>query len=440
LSPIPGARAFVTQTLLPRHSRLGRLLRRARSSLRGRGPRGRPYSQAELLARVEEFNRNAETYWRDLASDPAARDVLLRKPFTTVQDASSILYRTGLILSELRLGIGHTVLDLGAGACWLSAFLNRLGCRTVSVDVSPSALELGRELFRLDPRQRLDLDPRFLVYDGRRLPLPDSSVDRVVCFDAFHHVPNEDEILGEIFRVLRPGGRAVFAEPGEGHSHSGQSRLEAERFHVLENELDLVALRREAVRLGFTRFLVKPYPDPEAVTVTAEEHFRFMAGKDAAFPVDDLRRSLREFYVFALVKGAEAFDSRSPHVLKASLRFATPLEALAASPGSEHALTVRVKNVGDTTWLRDAHPAGGYVRLGAHLLDGAGEAVQWDFLRAELPGDVPPGGSATVEACFRAPLAAGPYRLRFDMVDEGVAWFEQGGSTTLELPLRVDAA
>src|SRR5262249_5549214 len=158
-------------------------------------------------------------------------------------------------------GVGHTVLDLGAGACWLSSCLNRLRCRTISMDVSPKALELGEELFRLDPRQRLDLAPRFLAYDGRRFPLADASVDRIVCFGAFDHVPNEDEILAEIFRVLKRGGRAVFAEPGEGHSHAGTSLLEEQRFHVLENELDLRALAVKAERLGFTDLLVKPYAD-----------------------------------------------------------------------------------------------------------------------------------------------------------------------------------
>jgi SAM-dependent methyltransferase len=198
--------------------------------------------------------------------------------------------------------------------------LNRLRCHTISMDVSPKALELGEELFRLDPRQRLDLAPRFLAYDGRRFPLADESVDRIVCFDAFHHVPNEDEILAEMFRVLRRGGRVVFAEPGEGHSHAGSSLLEAQRFQVLENELDLRALPSKAKRLGFTDLLGKPYPDAVAVTLSADEYFRFMDGDDRFYPWDTVRRSLRSFYVFVLLKGPESFDSRNPKVLRAARR------------------------------------------------------------------------------------------------------------------------
>ena len=168
---------------------------------------------------------------------------MLNKPFSTVRDTAAILYRLSLVLDVLDLGVGHTVVDFGAGSCWLSAFFNRLRCHTVSVDVSPTALDLGREVFRLDPRQNAELDSRFVAYDGQTLPLESESVDRVVCFDSFHHVPNQDGILREIFRVLRPGGRLVLAEPGEGHAHAEHSRFETSHFGVLENDLDLADLQ-----------------------------------------------------------------------------------------------------------------------------------------------------------------------------------------------------
>ena len=430
--------AFVKNTLLPRHTSAGRLLRRVWSAIRDARPRPPAHSEAELLARMDEFNRNAETYWQAVASEPGARATALAKPFTTVADASSILYRLGMVLNELQLGVGHTVLDLGAGACWLSSCLNRLRCHTISMDVSPKALELGEELFRLDPRQRLDLAPRFLAYDGRRFPLADESVDRIVCFDAFHHVPNEDEILAEMFRVLRRGGRVVFAEPGEGHSHAGSSLLEAQRFQVLENELDLRALTSKAKRLGFTDLLVKPYPDAVAVTLSADEYFRFMDGDDRFYPLDTVRRSLRSFYVFVLLKGPESFDSRNPKVLRAAIEARVAGGVLRGAPREEVGLEVRLRNAGDTVWLHEELPVGGYVRLGGHLVNERREPVDWDFFRAWLPGPVAPGETVTVQARVRLPDAPGRHLLRLDLVDEGIAWFEQSGSPVTELALIVD--
>ena len=434
-----GVPAFIKKILLPRHSRLGRFLRRLRDDRRDRRFTP-PYDPAELLARAEEFNRNAETYWKAVDSEPSSRAEALRKPFTTISGTGSLLYRVGLVLEELRPGIGQVVLDLGAGTCWLSAWLNRLNCRTISMDVSPTALKLGRELFRQEPQPRPDLDPQFLGYDGRRLPLPDESVDRVVCFDAFHHLPNGAEILGEIFRVLKPGGRAVFAEPGEGHSRAGHSRIEAERFGVLENELDLKALADEARRLGFTEFLVKPYPDPRALTLDVREYFEFMNGRDRFFPADALRRSLRDFQIFSLAKGSEIVDSRNPSRLLAAISTGPGSAFLQGTPGTVVRVRLNVRNAGDTLWLAESRPGGGYVSLGGHLLDEKGETLDWDFFRGPLPGPVPANKSIILEADVRLPEQSGRYRLRFDLVDENIAWFAQHGSATVDLDVNVSPA
>ena len=216
------------------------------------------YSDAELLSRVEEFNQAAERQWKSIASDPASRSHVMGKPISTVRDTAAIFTHIGLTLDALDLGLGHTVLDFGSGSCWLSAILNRLGVRTISMDVSPAALALGEEMFRADPRLSVDLGARFIPYDGRRIPLPDGSVDRAVCFDAFHHVPNQDEILAELFRVLKTGGRLVLAEPGEGHAHTGQSKFEADHYGVLENDLHLDDLSARARRSGFDGAFAKP--------------------------------------------------------------------------------------------------------------------------------------------------------------------------------------
>ena len=49
-----------------------------------------------------------------------------------------------------RIQPGDTVVEIGAGTCWLSHFLNRYGCRTVSVDVSRTALYMEKQLFERD--------------------------------------------------------------------------------------------------------------------------------------------------------------------------------------------------------------------------------------------------------------------------------------------------
>jgi SAM-dependent methyltransferase len=50
-------------------------------------------------------------------------------------------------------------------------------------------------------------------YDGRRLPFADAQFDAVVAFEVFEHVPNLQEVLIELRRVLRKPGRLLISIP-----------------------------------------------------------------------------------------------------------------------------------------------------------------------------------------------------------------------------------
>ena len=421
---------------------VGRVRRRLRRAAGRAAPHGhhhqhRQFSESELLARADEWNRNAESHWQSIRTDRAGREHALGKPMSTVQDTGPMLYRLGLLITELRLGVGHTVLDFAAGSCWLSSLLNRLRCRTISIDVSPTALELGKELFALDPRQRPELEPRFLPYDGHQIPLAAGSVDRIAVFDAFHHVPNQDEVLREMARVLRPGGRVVMAEPGENHSHADQSHMEMERFGVLENDIHFDELAHKARAAGFSAVLVKPYAAPEAMTFTEQQFLSFMKGRDSVFPVRAIRASLHDFLLIILLKGEEQKDSRAPGLLRAAFELKGPPAPLLAEPGETLRLEVAVRNDGDTLWLHEVDAIGGYVGAGVHVLSAGGEMVVHSAARQALPKDVAPGETVSFTVAVPLPAARGDYVLRIDLVDEFVVWFEMAGSAVLDVPCKV---
>jgi tRNA (mo5U34)-methyltransferase len=111
-------------------------------------------------------------------------------------------------------------------------------------------------------------------------------------------------------------------------------------------------------------------------------------------------------------------------------------------PGEDLTYRVKVGNQGSAFWRArgDQGSYEGAVRLGAHLvpLDDVDIPV-WDFCRADLDADVAPGGEASIDLVLRAPERPGVYQVEFDMVAEGVAWFEDRGSTVIRCDLRVDA-
>lgn len=103
---------------------------------------------------------------------------------------------------------GSTVLDIGAGTGFMTALLALRGAAVDAVDVSPEALAVCAmrvEASGVSSRVRLHCMP------GERLDFPDRRFDRVTGIFVLHHLDLAAG-LGEIHRVLRPGGVAVFIE------------------------------------------------------------------------------------------------------------------------------------------------------------------------------------------------------------------------------------
>jgi SAM-dependent methyltransferase len=112
-----------------------------------------------------------------------------------------------LLGSELDDGYERS-LEIGAGTGYFS--LNMLQADVVAeatcTDISPGMMAtLGANA------QRLGLKVRTARADAESLPFADSSFDLVLGHAVLHHLPNLRRAFAEFHRVLRPGGRIVFA-------------------------------------------------------------------------------------------------------------------------------------------------------------------------------------------------------------------------------------
>jgi hypothetical protein len=105
--------------------------------------------------------------------------------------------------------------------------------------------------------------------------------------------------------------------------------------------------------------------------------------------------------------------------------------------GGALAVRAQLTNRGSATWPAASRSGSGHVTLGVQLLDAAGRLVGRDYHRVPLPGDVPPGMTVALDFSCPAPDSPGPCILKFDMVAEGVTWFEPVGSSVVTKKITV---
>jgi ubiquinone/menaquinone biosynthesis C-methylase UbiE len=128
------------------------------------------------------------------------------------QIAESVGFRD---LRERVLGLAHLrstdrVLDVGAGTGLLALAAAPHAASVHALDVSPAMCSHLAGKFH----QSGISNARVLLGNATDIPLADGAVDVVISNYCFHHLPDGEKgrALAQVMRVLRPGGRLVFAD------------------------------------------------------------------------------------------------------------------------------------------------------------------------------------------------------------------------------------
>lgn len=194
-----------------------------------------------------------------------------------------------------QLNSGETVLDLGSGGgidVLLSA--RRVGPtgKAYGLDMTDEMVALARQNQRNAGIENVE----FLKGEIENIPLPESSVDVVISNCVINLSADKDRVLGEVFRVLRPGGRFAVSDIVVRGPVPQEIRRSVELWiGCVAGALDESAYRAKLAAAGFEQI------DIEATRVyTIEDERQFLAAKN--IDVDALARHAEGKFASAFIR------------------------------------------------------------------------------------------------------------------------------------------
>ncbi len=131
------------------------------------------------------------------------------------------------ILNNLHIAKGDLVLEPGCGAGRFTPFLSQLTGpegKIISFDISDEMIKLAQDR---DDCPHAD----FKKGSVHNIPLPDNSIDVVICFNCFHNFNCLNRAINEMARVLKPGGKLSIAFTQSVERNNGEYYLPEDKLN-----------------------------------------------------------------------------------------------------------------------------------------------------------------------------------------------------------------
>jgi O-methyltransferase StaMB len=148
--------------------------------------------RANLLTR---YNLHAG-YWDDPGSE------------VPISEAADRM--TDIMIEKLKIGSGSHVLDVGCGTGGPGVRIARVtGARVTGISVSREQVKVANSL-----AESTGLAERvvFQYANAMEMPFPTQSFDAAIALESIIHMPDRGQVLSQISRSLRPGGRLVLTD------------------------------------------------------------------------------------------------------------------------------------------------------------------------------------------------------------------------------------
>ena len=155
-----------------------------------------------------EVDRQNSSFWNELCGTTLARSLgivdLSKESLARFDRYYLRIYpylEDYLRSDELR---GMDVLEIGLGYGTVSQRLAKAGARYTGLDIAVGPVEVVNLRLSMN-----GLAGRAQVGSVLEAPFPDASFDAVITIGCLHHTGNLQRAIDEVYRVLRPGGRAL---------------------------------------------------------------------------------------------------------------------------------------------------------------------------------------------------------------------------------------
>lgn len=113
------------------------------------------------------------------------------------------------------------ILDVGCGiGVYSNTIAMNTGARCVGVDLNPDNLRKARLV-----ADALKLNSEFHLMDVTNLEFPNDQFDKVLCVEVLEHIKDDQKVITEIARVLKPNGLLVLSTPKRSWSDAVERKL-----------------------------------------------------------------------------------------------------------------------------------------------------------------------------------------------------------------------
>jgi len=143
------------------------------------------------------YNELADSWWNE--NGPLHLLKVMVNPWRVPYFVDAMAKYFGENLSHIHL------LDIGCGGGVLAEEFARLGCQVTGIDIAEESLAVARAHART---QGLLID--YQTGSATELSFDGSSFEIVSCCDVLEHIPEWEQVIAEVSRVLKPGGLFLF--------------------------------------------------------------------------------------------------------------------------------------------------------------------------------------------------------------------------------------